>query len=403
MWLKSCLSLFVTWVALAPFDGFAQSLSNEELTSARQAIKTNVLELTKEKYHGRGYEKKGALTAASYLAKQVKLLNSNAIVSFQDFTDTLIVSKKASVTVDGKKLVPGFDFVVEDVSGNASGTFSSNPKSVDKFVVITQATYQAAMLGKATLPSFDLLAVYSKKPVIGRVKEQIPFPVLFFTDSALIFGAKEIKVTITASAKVVKLRNVVVDISGQSNDSILMLTAHYDHLGMQGSGYFPGANDNSSGCAVVLQTIRNLENKAPRFNTRIIFFSGEEAGLLGSKDYVGRAENKGELKRIAGLINLDLLGTGEEGIMIENAPDEPVLSAAFKSELQSVQPSAVVKTRANAPNSDHYPFTLREVPAVFMYTLGGSAEYHNVHDTADKLSYVLAPYVAKALSNWLLP
>jgi len=398
---SGCLSvlLFATaWPAAS-----AQTLSAQEVTQARSEIKATVVELTKDKYRGRGYEKKGALTAAAYLAKRAKSLNANAVVSFQDFTDTLLISKKAAVTLDGKKLIPGFDFVVEDASASASGTFVKGGKNDNKLVVITESDYNKALSGKKTLPSFDLLAVFSRKPVIGRTKDQYPFPVLFFTDSALIFGAKELKVSVEQAPQVITLRNVIIDIPGLSNDSLLVLTGHYDHLGMQGKAYFPGANDNSSGCAVILQTIQNLYNNPPRFNTRIIFFSGEEAGLLGSKNYVGRAENQDGIKRIAGLINLDLLGTGEEGIMIENAPDEPVLANAFTSELKEQFPTATVKRRANAPNSDHYPFTLREVPAVFMYTLGGSAEYHNVHDTADKLSYQLAPYVSKALSNWLLP
>src|SRR6185295_5028689 len=74
-----------------------------------------------------------------------------------------------------------------------------------------------------------------------------------------------------------------------AEDSFIVITAHYDHLGMMGdSVYFPGANDNASGTSMMLDLIKYFfsEKNRPKCKVAFIAFAGEEAGLRGSEYFV---------------------------------------------------------------------------------------------------------------------
>src|SRR4030095_9120627 len=96
-------------------------------------------------------------------------------------------------------------------------------------------------------------------------------------------------------------------------DSFIVFTAHYDHLGRMGKkALFPGANDNASGSAMIIDLARYYAQPANRPKCSLLFiaFAGEEAGLIGSRYYT---ENPIlPLEQIKFLINLDLMGNGEE-------------------------------------------------------------------------------------------
>ena len=80
--------------------------------------------------------------------------------------------------------------------------------------------------------------------------------------------------------------------------------------------YFPGGNDNASGTSMVLNLMEYYSNpiNKPRYTIVFILFAGEEAGLLGSEYYTTHPTK--DLNKIKFLLNLDLMGTGEEGMMV---------------------------------------------------------------------------------------
>ncbi len=170
-------------------------------------------------------------------------------------------------------------------------------------------------------------------------------------------------------------------------DSFLVVSAHYDHLGMMGSKtYFPGANDNASGVALLLELAAHYAQPAnrPAYSVAFLLFGAEEAGLVGSSYFVQHPLLP--LPRIKFLLNLDLLGTGEEGATVVNGR---VHEAAFRqltalNDAQHYLPR--LTARGPAANSDHFPFSEAGVPAFFMYTRGGSLAYHDVHDQPAALS-----------------
>ncbi|RZM27086.1 MAG: M20/M25/M40 family metallo-hydrolase, partial [Pedobacter sp.] len=180
-------------------------------------------------------------------------------------------------------------------------------------------------------------------------------------------------------------RNVAGMVKGSSgSDSTIVISAHFDHLGMLGNKvYFPGANDNASGVAMLLSFVNYYAKHQPKYNTVFLAFSGEEIGILGSKAFV---ENPLiDLKKIKFLVNFDLAGTGEEGIKVVNGTvykkefDRLVdLNTAFK-----LVPK--VEIRGEACKSDHCRFYEKGVPSFFIYTQGGIAAYHDIYDRAETL------------------
>ena len=180
---------------------------------------------------------------------------------------------------------------------------------------------------------------------------------------------------------------------------MVVFTAHYDHLGAMGKNcYFPGANDNASGTSMVLNFVKYYSEHKPKYKTVFIFFSGEEIGLLGSKYFTTHPSI--DLKKVKFLINLDLLGTGDDGMMVVNGAiftKQFELLEKINKEKQLVKE---IKKRGKAQNSDHYWFTELGVPSFFIYTLGGVSFYHDIDDVEKTLPLTDYKDVFKLLTEF---
>ncbi|ADR22764.1 hypothetical protein MATR_33900 [Marivirga tractuosa] len=176
--------------------------------------------------------------------------------------------------------------------------------------------------------------------------------------------------------------NVIGKIKGKRSDSVIMFSAHYDHLGQMGNAIFRGANDNASGVAMLLALAQYYGANPPKFDTYFLFTTAEEIGLLGSYHFI---ENPPfDLRKIKMLVNLDIVGTGDDGITMVNAKKHNRYFDLFQ-ELNNDR-LAEIKARGEACNSDHCLFDRIGVPAVFIYTLGGKQAYHDVLDNGEDLS-----------------
>ena len=134
---------------------------------------------------------------------------------------------------------------------------------------------------------------------------------------------------------------------------------------------------------MLLNLAARYAREKPWCDVLFIAFAGEEAGLVGSEwCAVDRAFDLGAVKL---LINLDLLGTGEEGITVVNATAHQEVFDRMVAGNTASGRLAQVKPRGPACNSDHCPFVKRGVPAVFIYTMGGITAYHDVFDRAETL------------------
>lgn len=405
---------------------FVSSLGAQDREYAKKIIDT----LASPSMHGRGYVAKGDKIAADYIAAQYRsfgLISFNLTGTyFQKFefpVNTFPGKVEMTFTfADGKKEVcqPGQHFLVHSDAPSVKGHY--------KVVVLDSAVvYNAAKLsdfkklnlkktfllvdtiGVRTLNELALLSNYIKYPVgvkgilvpvkpnpmtdnchklspwdFSQFQSTVPVVQVEYSYKA----ATEIDICIGAKfCKNYSSQNVIGYIPGKINpDSFIVFTAHYDHLGQMGkSVYFPGANDNASGIAMLLSLARYYSQPEHKPNCSIVFiaFSGEEVGLLGSQYYMQHPLFP--IKRIKFLTNMDILGTGDEGITVVNAT---VFEQQFKK-LQQLNTEGkylpLLKPRGKAAISDHYFFTELNVPSFYIYTLGGIKAYHDTCDRRETL------------------
>ena len=175
-------------------------------------------------------------------------------------------------------------------------------------------------------------------------------------------------------------QNVCSYIPGET-DTMIVFTAHYEHLGMSGDTIFYGAHDNASGTAAVMDLARMANLQRGHYTYVFLLFGGEESGLVGSRWFAEHPLI--QLSKVKLLVNIDLFCGGDDGLMVVNANSRetaPFVELLERiNEVQGLTPK--IGRRDNAANSDHYWFTMH-CPAIFMYTLGGPfGGYHSPEDT----------------------
>ena len=383
----------------------------QDIDYARQVIN----DLCAPEMYGRGYVNNGDEAAAHYLRNQLEKMVVSAFDFnyYQDFKMNVNAFPEAmEVDVDGKQLHPGIDFIVSPDAPSVNGEYDiiylnksviGNPNKMDEFektnkkgkVVVMDSTgfnkVQKEYFVAAEQNSFEatvIIKLIPEKLTWGVSQEVSSFSTLEILKKSFPENGKKITLNITNKfLSKYGSQNILGFIEGKTKpDSSIVFSAHYDHLGMMGSEtIFPGANDNASGTSMLLnlaQYYSKPENK-PDYTIVFIFFGAEEAGLVGSKFYT---ENPVfPLEEIKFLINIDLAGTGEEGITVVNG-------SVFEKEFNTLKDVndekkylMQVKVRGKAANSDHYYFSEKGVPAFFIYTMGGIKAYHDVYDKSETL------------------
>lgn len=345
---------------------------SQDTAYARQVIKF----LTSEKCYGRGYLKNGLKVAANYIVDELKMQNTKPLFAsgyYQLFRFNVnTFPGKVRLKIDGRRLIPGSDFIVSPESKGLKGTYSLRKK--DSVTYLSQTK------------EMPLLLQLKKKLTASVAQETADYCQIDVLNKSDYTSIQSVEVDI--ENKLVKdfpNNNICAFIpGGYNNDSMIVFSAHYDHLGGMGKKtFFPGANDNASGVSVLLNLANYYKIHPPKYKTLFLFFAGEEAGLIGSHYFT---ESKViDLKKIKFLINLDLLATGDDGIMVVNGAiqeKEFTLLNKINAEHQLVKE---IKKRGKAKNSDHYWFSEAGVPCFFIYTLGGVTYYHDVLDKAETL------------------
>lgn len=383
------------------------SIFSQDLKYARNIIDT----LTSPSMHGRGYVNNGDKTAAKYLAGEFKNFKlkfwdqsyfQNFRLNINTFPGSMFVS------IDGKQLNPGSDYIIGGTSTGKKGLFEiKNVSSADYTRSHSRKRSRIAFVIRENIQitpdcSNCLLLFIEKNKLtmdIATVTGRIPMLHI----SATAFDTLSKKIKINIEHKMIRdysTQNIIGYIPGtQYPDSFIVISAHYDHLGHMGKEvYFPGANDNASGCALMLNLAGHYSQHPPKYSIAFMAFGAEEAGLLGSKHYVEHPLFP--LKQIKFLINLDLLGTGDEGITVVNGSvfktefDELVKINEAKNYLSQI------KIRGKAANSDHYFFSENGVRCFFIYTLGGIKAYHDIYDRPETLPLTKFEDVFRLLTDF---
>lgn len=394
-------------------------VQGETYKYARSIVDT----LASPEMHGRGYVSGGDSIAAHYLRAELKSLGVQPTgndyyqkfsfpintfpgkMSFNFFT----TDDKCEEVFDFK---PGENFIVGSNSPGCKDDFLL--KVVDSNLVSSSRQMKRFLkrVSKRDFLLVDDRNVFDKEKVV-RLKEikenkcgasgiivldkkltwhqsqQVAkFPVVHILSEDFTHNCKEYGGSINIENKFIeshKTQNVIGYVKGSVYpDSFIIYSAHYDHLGHMGTDvYFPGANDNASGCAMVLNLAKFYAVNRPKCSVAFMFFAGEEVGLLGSEYYTKNPLFP--LSNIKFVLNMDIMGTGEDGITVVNG-------TVFKKEfdkLQEINKAGAfikdVKIRGKSANSDHYHFAEKGVKAFFIYTMGGIKAYHDIYDKAETL------------------
>jgi len=356
---------FVALLLLTSHTSFSQ-----DKAFAKQLVDT----LTSPYFWGRGYTNDGMNKAAQFIGDQFRLYGLQPVLgsSFsQSFSYPVnIFPGKMQVRINGKELVPGKDFIISPdsrgvrASGNLQAQDSTHFIDAENRIIVS-------LHDKLTWSVAGKQADYTMIQVDRKALAETPSKLSVNIENKLLPRFKA--------------ANICGWVKGtQTPDSVIVISAHYDHLGGMGKDtYFPGANDNASGTSLLLGLAKYYAANPQPYTIAFISFAGEEAGLLGSKYFT--ANPLFPLKNIRFVVNLDLEGTGDEGITVVNATE---FATEFK-QLNEVNDEGKfvykINARGKAANSDHYWFTEKGVPAFFLYTLGGIKAYHDIFDKAETL------------------
>jgi Peptidase family M28 len=201
-------------------------------------------------------------------------------------------------------------------------------------------------------------------------------------------------------------RNVGARLRGSDpilRDQWIIVAAHFDHLGIRNGRLYPGADDNASGVAMMLEVARCI-TKAPAPPKRSIMFIGfdqEENALFGSRYFV--AHPPVPLDRVALFVTADMIGRALAGVCgdhvfvmgTENAPGlRPWIQDAGKGRPLFVDLLGADLLVLN--RSDYGPFRTRSIPFLF-FTTGENPRYHTTRDTPDTLDYPKLTAIAQMI------
>jgi len=377
--------------------------------------------LSSAEFKGRGYTENGDKISAGYISNEYHTLNLlplNGKSYFQKFRVSVnTLPGRVSVKIDGTELHAATDYLVESSCPSVNGKFQIIKTSRSQ--IDTEAKF-ASLVDNAA-DSFILIDCRDKKnegtDLSKKIDEYIKLlkhspqiaikGVIIYTNDKLTWESStsqnirpvvtinkeldlntvnSIEITVDAKFKKnYKTQNVAGFIKGTSgSESTLVVLAHYDHLGKLGNDiYFPGANDNASGVAIILNLAKHYSMNRPKYTMVFIALSGEEAGILGAKAFTDNPLI--DLKKIKFLVNFDLAGTGDEGIKIVNGSVYKDKFDLITRINQQHELLPKVDIRGPACNSDHCLFYQKGVPCFYIYTQGGIKAYHDIFDKYETL------------------
>jgi Zn-dependent M28 family amino/carboxypeptidase len=203
---------------------------------------------------------------------------------------------------------------------------------------------------------------------------------------------------------------------GKLKDQVIVIGAHYDHLGHGGPGaigkaapdaIYHGADDNASGTAGVVLLARRFaalarDRDADRRSLLFVCFSGEERGLLGSQHMLAHIGELGiKHEQMVAMFNFDMIGRMKEDKVIVVGTGSGDLFEKLMKDAAAVTDVKAVSGGA-VGGSDHQSFHARKIPAVHFYT-GVHPDYHKPSDTADKVNHEGGVKTVELAARMILP
>ena len=171
----------------------------------------------------------------------------------------------------------------------------------------------------------------------------------------------------------VQIENVIGTLTGTTlPDEWIVVGAHYDSRNTSVSNITnpsPGAEDNASGCAAVLELARVMADLKPKRTIKFMCFGGEEQNLNGSEAYAASLESSGELSKIKLAVIMDMIGyssTTALDVLLETSSALSAVLPQFQQAAADYSPGMAVSTSLSPFGSDHMPFINRGVPTLLL-------------------------------------
>jgi Zn-dependent M28 family amino/carboxypeptidase len=206
------------------------------------------------------------------------------------------------------------------------------------------------------------------------------------------------------SSKSAGAANVVGYVEGsQRPERFIVVTAHYDHLGVRGGQIYNGADDNASGVAAMLQIAAHFSRERPRNSIIFAALDGEEVGLLGARAFVKWVNE--ERRRVALDVNLDMVSHSDAGeLYASGAYQTPALAPALK-QLAAHAPVHLLLGHDRPEQghddwtnqSDQYAFYKAGIPFVYF----GVEDHKDYHKPTDDFDTITQPFFVHAAETIL--
>ncbi|TCP65769.1 DUF4910 domain-containing protein [Baia soyae] len=259
-------------------------------------------------------------------------------------------------------------------------------------------TQNAAKAGAVGVVIFN----NTKGKLDGTLEQQTSIPAIGLTNKdgarliRLLGSGKKITTTMKADTKVIKTysQNVIgtYKAKNEKNAKTLVVGAHYDGVDSA------AANDNASGTATMLEVARLASQKKLDMNVRFIAFGAEEPGMVGSEFYVKSLKPE-EVANISGMVNLDMVGVGDEVNVLTASED----AQSFVADLavKKAKELQITADRGLSTLSDHASFEPLGIPVAFL-NVGEDPNYHSDQDTLDKIQKSNLKNVGTIVTNLVL-
>jgi hypothetical protein len=332
--------------------------------------------------------------------KKLNLKDRSVIYKTYELKDNLLKKYEVAGVID----YPGYD-----QSTPANYPFRYNTKTYEGEKKLNPNSLRISLPVDTLTSSVSSISVSPK--IITELMNGAGINIKEFEDNAaakLKPGSKELKgktiyLKNTVTTQTVRGRNVLAKIEGENPNEVIVVGAHYDHLGTSNGYIWNGADDNASGTVGVMTLAKAFIASGVKPKKTIVFaaWTGEEKGLLGSGYYVQKYPKKEDF-----VLNLNF-------DMISRRPEKD--TSGFKAGMDYTEAYPILKDLVEKANTkydlgldvnfrpskkpeggtDFTPFSMKNVP-IFSFDAAFTADYHGPMDHSDKANLDLMQKIIKA-------
>lgn len=281
--------------------------------------------------------------------------------------------------ISGKLVYCGLGNTLEDYPEAVKGNIAFIQRGKESFTTKSQVALKAGAIGVVLYNNVS----GNINPTLGEYKSPIPFLAISLEDGDLIKDEMA-KGDLTASIKAVqytKSQNIIATRTPKNiaNPEIVYVTGHYDTV-----PYAPGANDNASGTAMVLEFAKILKSYPIDKEVRFILCGAEEIGLIGSTYYVSQL-SQDELDRSIATFNMDMIATSyaECTVLYTNTVDGKSNLVTEEAVKAGARLGNNILVNKQGTSSDHKPFGVAGIPAAGFIWASEAGELEPYYHTPD--------------------